>query len=355
VRRLRALAALTAIVLVTSALAVAQPATASSTPSTARSAASGSCRRPPAVAAAPLSAVDAYRGAVAAAGARGMQVWLEADLLRRWWQGDASFQAGVSRLAQLATDHSVVGFKIADELGYGDVVQDRPACMLAFVTDAVSALHRASPRSQVLVDLVVPDLGCVPNDRAVAAWTTRCTSENDAKYPALSLRHVDELVGLHALDVVDLSTGILDDSVYRTWGTDALHAQDAAWQEVARRHWSRDVALNARKALAHPGTYPGTPSTADAATTMYVDTPLQHGARAVDVWTWRQQYEGSVYRLADPGLQGNALWSSLVARRARGDLLLTHFSPSSVEDDVAADLDMVSQVFGGVFVATGTG
>jgi ribonuclease BN (tRNA processing enzyme) len=62
-----------------------------------------------------------------------------------------------------------------------------------------------------------------------------------------------------------------------------------------------------------------------------------------------------VYRLADPGLQGNALWSSLVARRARGDLLLTHFSPSSVEDDVAADLDMVSQVFGGVFVATGTG
>ncbi len=302
-----------------------------------------------------MAAVDAYRGAVAAAGERGLQVWLEADLVKRWWQGDASFQAGVDRLVQLAADPSVVGFKIADELGYGDVLQHKPACVLAFVTDAVRALHRASPRSQVLIDLVVPDLGCVPNDRAVAAWTTRCIAANDAKYPALSLQRVDDLVALRALDVVDLSTGILDDSVYRTWGTDALHAQDAAWREVARRHWRRDVVLNARKALAHPGTYQGTPASADASTTLFVDTPLQQGARAVDVWTWRQQYEGSVYRLADPGLQGNALWSNLVARRSHGDLLFTHFSPSSVEDGVTADLDMISQAFGGVFIATGTG
>jgi len=323
---------------------------------TATASASESCRRPPPTTTpAGLAAIDAYRSTVAAAGALGMQVWLEADLLKRWWAGDASFRAGVQRLAQLAADPHVVGFKIADELGYGDVVQDKPACMRAFVTDAVSALHRASPRSQVLVDLVVPDLGCVPGDRAVAAWSARCTTENDAKYPALSLHHVDQLLALRALDVVDLSSGILDDNVYRGWGTDALRAQDAAWQEVARRHWSRDVVLNARKALAHPGTYPGTTSTADASTTLFVDTPLRHGARAVDVWTWRQSYEGSVYRLANPGLQGNPLWSSLVARRSRGDLLFTHFSPSSVESGVAADLDMISQAFRGVFVATGTG
>ena len=173
--------------------------------------------------------------------------------------------------------------------------------------------------------------------------------------PRSRFAHVDDLVALRALDVVDLSTGILDDSVYRTWGTDALHAQDAAWREVARRHWRRDVVLNARKALAHPGTYQGTPASADASTTLFVDTPLHQGARAVDVWTWRQPYEGSVYRLADPGLQGNALWSNLVAARAHGDLLFTHFSPSSVEDGVPADLDMISQAFGGVFVATGTG
>jgi hypothetical protein len=316
---------------------------------------SNACRRPPAAAPAGLAAVAPYEGAVAAAGERGMQVWLEADLLKRWWAGDASFQAGVQRLVQLAKDPSVVGFKIADELGYGDVVQREPACMRAFVSDAVRALHQASPRSQVLVDLVVPDLGCVPRDRAVAAWSTRCTTENDGKYPALSLRNVDALLRMKALDVVDLSTGILDDSIYKTWGTDALHAQQAAWQEVARRHWPRDVVLNARKALAHPGAYTGTPSTAAASTTVFLDTPLQHGARAVDVWTWRQPYEGSVYRLADPGLQSNALWADLVTHRARGDVLFTHFSPSSVEGGVTADLDMISQAFGGVFVATGTG
>jgi hypothetical protein len=347
VSRGRALVALLAIVVSSTVVAVGRAGAATSS--------SGSCRRPPATAPAPVAAIDAYRGAVAAAGERGMQVWLEADLVTRWWHGDASLQAGVDRLAQLAAEPSVVGFKIADELGYGDVLQHQPACVLAFVTDAVRALHRASPRSQVLVDLVVPDLGCVPGDRAVAAWTARCTAENDAKYPALSLRRVDDLVGLRALDVVDLSTGILDDGVYRTWGTDALHAQQAAWHEVGRRHWRRDVVLNARKALAHPGAYPGTPASAAASTTLFVDTPLHLGARAVDVWTWRQAYQGSVYRLADPGLQGNALWSDLAARRSHGDLLFTHFSPSSVEAGVTSDLDMISQAFGGVFVATGTG
>jgi hypothetical protein len=317
--------------------------------------AAATCRRPAPAASTPLAPIDAYRSAVAASGAHGLQVWLEADLLKRWWQGRASFDAGVQRLTALATDPSVTGFKIADELGYGDVVQDKPACLRAFVSDAVSALHAASPRSQVLVDLVVPDLGCVPNDAKVAAFSSRCTSDNDAKYPALTLANVDQLVGMRALDVVDLSTGILDDSAYRSWGTDSLHAQDAAWKEVARRHWARDVVINGRKALAHPDAYAGTQTTADTSVAVFVDTPLRHGARAVDVWTWRQPYQGSVFRIADPGLQSNALWSSLVTRRQRGDLLFTHFSPSSVETDVTRDLDMISQAFGGVFVATGTG
>ncbi len=40
-----------------------------------------SCPRPPAVAPAALAGITPYREAVAAAGAHGMQVWLEADLL----------------------------------------------------------------------------------------------------------------------------------------------------------------------------------------------------------------------------------------------------------------------------------
>jgi hypothetical protein len=350
---MRRLALLTVVLVLTASSAVL--ATPGAVGAAARSAPPSGCRRPPATTAAPLAAVDPYRAAVAAAGTRGLQVWLEADLLKRWWAGGPSFREGVARLAQLGADPAVIGFKVADELGYNDVVQSQPQCMRAFVTDAVRALHAASPRSQVLIDVVVPDLGCAPNLEAVAAQSARCRAANDARYPALTLRNIDKLLALRAVDVVDLSTGILDDDVYRSWGTDALQAQQAAWKEVARRHWSRDVTLNSRKALAHPGAYSGSDSTAATSASIFVDTPLHDGARAVDIWTWRQEYQGAVYRLADPGSRPNALWDALVQRHGAGALLFTHFSPSSVEESVGPDLDMISHAFGGVFVATGTG
>jgi hypothetical protein len=313
------------------------------------------CDRPPATAGAPPSAIDPYRAAVAAAGARGLQVWLESDLLARWWQGTASFQAGVQRLKDLAADPAVVGFKIADELGYGDVVQNEPSCLRAFIVDSVRALHQASPRAQVLIDLVVPDLGCAPGVASVADHSLACQASNDARYPALTLPEVDKLVALRAVDVIDLSTGLLDGPTYQSWGTNLAQAQRAAWREVGQRHWSDEVTLNGRKALAHPDSYPGTAATAAADTSVFVDTPIDRGARAVDVWTWRQQYQGGIYRLADPGLRTNPLWDALVARHDRGDVLLTHFSPSSVEEAVGPDLDMIAQAFRGVFVAAGTG
>jgi hypothetical protein len=227
--------------------------------------------------------------------------------------------------------------------------------MRAFVTDAVRALRRVAPHAQLLVDLLVPDLGCAPDLDAVARAAASCRASNDAKYPALALREVDRLFRLKALDTVDLSTGILDAATYGQWGIDQQQAQSAAWHEVTRRRWARFAAINARKALAHPGTYSGSAASAEADVGLFVDVPEASGARAVDVWTWRQSYAGDVYRILDPGMTPNALWDALAARRASGSVLFTHFSPSSVETGVGPDLDVLSQVFRGVFVAAGAG
>ena len=73
------------------------------------------------------------------------------------------------------------------------------------------------------------------------------------------------------------------------------------------------------------------------------------------MWTWHQHYQGQIHRLLDPGLRPNALWQGLRQRRADGAVLLTHFTPSSVEVGLDADLAALASVFTDVFVAAGTG
>jgi len=87
----------------------------------------------------------------------------------------------------------------------------------------------------------------------------------------------------------------------------------------------------------------------------FVDLPLTGGARAVDIWTWRQRYDGATVGLMDQGLRPNALWRALLQRRSRGADLLTHFSPSQLQRSLDADLTTVATVFSGVFIAAGTG
>ncbi len=87
----------------------------------------------------------------------------------------------------------------------------------------------------------------------------------------------------------------------------------------------------------------------------WVDVPMSDGATAVDVWTWRQRYEGDINRILNPGLQPNALWDDLVARRQQGARLFTHMSPHSLEESLDADLAKLAQAFTDVFVAAGTG
>ena len=310
------------------------------------------CTSPRKVALAPAAAPggDKYAAAVRVASSDGLAVWIETDLAKRWLQGKRAFDVAEKRVASLARLPGVMGVKIADELGYDDGFAGRAGLMRAFVRDAATALHRDAPGRSILVDLVVPQLGCLPGTTTSAALS--CRQSAASTHPGLELSNVDALLKTRAIDVLDLSTGLLSGSQYAAMGTTRDRAQAAAWKEVTRRGWPSLVRLNARKALAHPGGYSGN-AAADTAT--FLAIPLREGAHAVDVWTWRQQYKGQVYRLMDPGAVSNALWRALLARRAAGDYLLTHFSPSSVDTTLAADLHLISTVFRGVFVAAGTG
>jgi hypothetical protein len=301
-----------------------------------------------------LSPIADYLAAVRVAVADHLRVWIETDLVKRWEEGPASFRAAVSRVAVLASQPGVVGIKIADELGYHDGMNSASK-ITQFLSAAARALHAAAPHKLILVDMVVPQLGCLPGHQTAGSPAAACASHAQAAYPQLALPEIDGYLRLHAIDVLDLSTSLLSDGTYQAWGTTADAAQTAAWQEVDRRGWPGLVRLQARKALAHPGAYPGTPAQAAADVHLYVDIPLASGAHAVDIWAWHQYYAGQMYSLMNPGMQPNALWDQLERLRQAGDVLFTHFSPHSVESGVKSDLAMIATVFTDVFLPAGTG
>lgn len=260
----------------------------------------------------------------------------------------------MAQLGALATRPGVVGIKIADEIGYQDGL-DSPAQIQSFLTDSARALHAAAPGKLLLVDMIVPELGCLPQYTPPKAGARDCAARQRDKYPQLMLGQVDGYLRAHLIDVLDLSTNLQTAATYANWGVDPATAQRTAWQEVRRRGWDGYVRLQGRKALAHPGYYAATQSETQAALTTYLDIPRAMGAAAVDVWTWRQLYKGELYRVLDPGLRDNALWSGLLARRAEGAQLFTHLSPQSLERGLQDDLAVLARVFTDLFVAAGTG
>lgn len=302
----------------------------------------------------PMSPVGDYRAAVTAAVALHLRVWIETDLVKRWEAGPTWFQAGVRRVAQLARLPGVDGIKVADELGYNDGM-DSPAMIRQFLSDTARSLHAAAPHAQILVDMIVPELGCLPTNQPAGSGPAVCASRARAEYPQLSLPNVDGYLHMHAIDVLDLSTGLLPGPTYEQWGTTIDGAQRSAWLEVARRGWPGLVYLQSRKALAHPGDYPGSPVQAEADLRTFVDIPLASGAHAVDVWAWRQKYKGAIYRLMNPGMKPNPLWAGLEQRRRAHDVLFTNMSPHSVESGLNKDLAMIATVFTDVLLPAGTG
>lgn len=299
--------------------------------------------------------VSRYADAVDAAHRHGLRVWLEADLVKRWRQGAASLAAALDQLAVLARHPGVVGIKIADELDYRDGLGNDPHTVLEFLHDAAAGIHSRMPGMPILVDIVVPPLGCAPGISAVATASAQCTAAAEQRHPALTLDAVDTYLASGDVDVVDVSTSLFTDDQYRAWGIDRDTAQRAAWQEIVRRGWMQHVTVDARKALAHPGTYQGGATQAETDLRTFVDIPRSAGAAAVDIWAWRQTYKGQVVRLLDPGLQDNALWDGLRQRHDAGVRLFTHVTPSSLEVGLDTDLGVLSQAFTDVFLAAGTG
>ena len=295
-----------------------------------------------------------YERAVDAAAARHLSVWLEADLVSRWHEGPASLDRAVATLADLGRRPGVAGVKIADELGQDDGLDSQDEA-LGFLRDASTAVRRALPGKQLLIDMVVPELGCMPGVPAVADRSAACVASARQRWPGATAAVATAVVDSGYVDVLDLSTGLRDDAEYGSWGTDRDAAQRAAWADVARLGWAGHVRLQARKALAQVGGYQGDDGQAAAQLRTWVDIPLESGAQAVDVWTWRQPYRGGTAMLLDSGLRSNALWRGLLSRSADRSRLVTHFTPSSTELGLTEDLDRLAQVFGTVFIAAGTG
>jgi hypothetical protein len=281
-------------------------------------------------------------------------IWWETDLVARWLEGPAAFDTAIARLGKLARRPGVVGFKISDEIGYNDGLGS-PADATRFLTQARTALARVAPGKQLLVDAVVPELGCLPWR---GANQLGCAQRAQLKYPAASAAAVDGYLRAKLIDRLDLSTGLLDDSTYRKWGTTKRDAQADAWNRVKEQGWSQLTILQARKALAVPNGYQGNADQAGADVGTYIDVPTTAGARAVDIWTWRQPYSGNIVSLLGPDLSPNPLWTALVLQHRRGAQLLTHMTPSMMPTDQRAfdqECALAASAFTAVFVAAGTG
>ncbi len=299
-----------------------------------------------------ITSTDPYLRAAAQLHDRRVRVWFEIDLVARWLDGPTTFHRAVRRMAELAQSPGTVGFKVADELGYHDGLTSK-AQVLAFLRATRSALARVAPQAQVLVDAVVPELGCLRDDGSSGAT---CARNARATSPGASIDTVSTYLAAGLVDRLDLSVGLLSASDYHDRGLTLLQADRKVWSDVDALGWSAMTWLQARKALAMDGGWTGTDAAASRAAELNVDVPREHGAHAVDIWTWRQAYDRGTYSLLAPDLRANPLWEVLLARRHDGAVLFTHLSPSTLSAGAltrAHEYDLVASVFHAVFVAAG--
>lgn len=302
----------------------------------------------------PVQSGDPYVALARTLHRHGVQVWFEADLVRAWQAGPEVLRAAAVRLGQLARATDVTGFKIADELGYGDGIESVDQGV-AFLRAADHALQRTAPGKPLLVDAIVPDLGCLPWRGPTQA---ACAARARSSYPAADEAALTRYLHTGVVDRLDLSTGLLEASTYVGWGTSLAEAQRDAWEHVRQLGWARSTSLQSRKALAAPGGYAGDASQARSDLAVWVDAPLAAGAAAVDVWTWRQPYDGQTVSLLPASLRANPLWDGLAKRNSDGAVLMTHMTPSAMPAAPAAverECALVARAFAAVFVAAGTG
>lgn len=297
---------------------------------------------------------DRYAALATALHRRGIAIWWETDLVARWLEGPAAFDQAIVRLGELAKVPGTVGFKISDEIGYGDGLGSM-AQAADFLGQAGTRLATVAPGKQILVDAVVPELGCLPWR---GANQEGCAQRVRHKYPAATAAAVESYLRAGLIDRLDLSTGLLDESTYASWGLNRQTAQTDAWNRIRAQGWGSLTILQARKALADADGYQGSADQAGADAATYIDVPVSAGAKAVDIWTWRQRYQGQIVGILAPDQKTNPLWTALVRRRQQGMQLITHMTPSMLPTDSAGldrECDLAAGAFTGVFVAAGTG
>jgi hypothetical protein len=301
-----------------------------------------------------IAAAPKFQSAIDSAHAHGLRVWLESDLVARWKAGPEQFNNAIGQLAGLAVRPGVVGIKIADELGGKDGLSRKE--LLTFLRDSRAALHANAPGKLILIDIIGYQLGCAPGLAKVRRQSADCEAKARRAHPAVTLGTVDAIVTSGYVDVLDLTTNMEGPAVYQSWGITREQAERAAFAEAHRRGWDARVRLQTRKALAFPTQQIPDATTAAALVPDFVDVPVSMGVRAVDIWTFSQNYAGNRVHLIDPGLTANPLWTALLVRRQEGDELFTHYSPSLVYGpSVDADMGAISSVFTDVFCAAGTG
>jgi hypothetical protein len=308
--------------------------------------------RAPASPSRPPPAHTPYDTGIDAAARRGLDVWIEVDMAASWVAGPKRWRQTLDYVGGMARRPGVVGIKIADELGYQDRLGSVDG-VVRFLRAARADLAEVAPGKKILVDFYVSDAGCLPG--TASTWARDCAAEFRRRHPRCTLEAVDRYLRTGAVDVVSYAPEILSDGEYDGGTVDPERAMRAAWQEARRRGWDRLVTLNGRLGAAFPGTYPYGRRHADETLRNELDVPFLMGARAVDVWTWRQHYEGKVFHLTDPGLRPNHLWRGLLDRRARGARLFTHFDPTIVDRGLDADLDVIKTVFSDIYVMPGLG
>ncbi|RJL30865.1 hypothetical protein [Bailinhaonella thermotolerans] len=282
----------------------------------------------------------------------GMRVWLEAELIDPWLRGKADFDKAVAELARQARRPGVVGIKYTDEVGWADPLKS-PEQITRFLSEASAALRRAAPGKLLLVDMFVPELGCVPGSDDDGPQ--ECRAEMRGDYPLIRVENAEKYLLTGYTDAVNLSPDLFVDK-YREWGLPPEKAHEAHWREVKRRGWDKKVVLYSRDAeLAHKDASTLTPQQAESLVRLRVDLALKGGARMANLWTWRQDYEGAIHRLMDPGNKPNALWERLKARKAAGARMSVQCNPGAMEVGIKQDLKEMSAVFSDVFMWAGVG
>jgi hypothetical protein len=290
-----------------------------------------------------------------AANDKGLQVWIESDLVKAWLQGPDAFNAAVQKLAAEAQTPGVVGFKIADELGQpGQTTTTSPADALRFLKEARAALHANAPGKLILIDVIGFDLGCVPG--SASSWHQKCLDQNSAADASLSLDTISQIVDSGYIDELDVTTNMGDPTKYqKNFGVTRTQAQQMAFAEIVNRGWSKKIVVNTRKAFSFPTATIPDATTAAGLVGDFIDVPIAAGAKAVDTWAFSQAYNGQIVNQMSPNYQSNALWDAFKNEKAKGVNLFTHYTPSHPMGPVDQDMAAIATAFTGVFCAAGTG